>query len=200
MNLLRRSFTVLSALLFAWAGSTKVSANAYRENGVEVRIGELALVPPRDWNRLSAKPGKFAETWTLDGEQLNEVTLYFGVAAGEPLVRERNRKREPLPKYLSNTLLADLPEMLERTYRASRQIVDFKLIEAKPDRFLDRDGLRFTYEYLDDDNLTRRGEALATIASGKLYMMTFDAPRLHYFDRTLGDFRTLAAAASLAKR
>ena len=28
-------------------------------------------------------------------------------------------------------------------------------------------------------------------------MLTFDAPRLHYFDRTVGDFRALADTATL---
>ena len=46
----------------------------------------LSVTPPRDWNQLGIKPGKFAETWTLDGEQLNDVTFYAGVEPGEPLL------------------------------------------------------------------------------------------------------------------
>jgi len=49
----------------------------------------------------------------------------------------------------------------------------------------------------DLDHLTRKGEARAAIIEGKLYMVTFDAPRLHYFDLTIDDFRALADTARL---
>ena len=49
----------------------------------------------------------------------------------------------------------------------------------------------------DHDELPRRGEARAVIVGKELYMVTFDAPRLHYFDRTVADFRALADAAKL---
>lgn len=175
-------------------------ANAYREKGAAAQIAgsTLTVTPPRDWNRLDAKPGKHAETWTLDGEQLNDVTFYSGVEAGEPLVRERNRKRDPLPKFTSATLLAEVPELLEGTYRTYKKIGSFALSNSKPDRFLDRDGVRFTYDYTDADQLPRKGEARAVLVGGKLYMATFDAPRLHYFDKSIADYRALTDAAKLA--
>lgn len=176
-------------------------ANAYREKGkiAEVADSGMTVTPPRDWNRLDAKPGKYAEIWTLDGEQLNDVTFYGGVEAGKPLVRERNQKREPLPKFTTNTLLIEIPELLEGTYRAYKKIGSFTLTGSKPDRFLGREGVHFTYEYTDEDDLPRKGEARAVMVGKKLYMVTFDAPRLHYFDRTIADFRALADTATLSE-
>lgn len=191
----------LALILIAGAVPATVHANAFREKGKPVRIKDSALsvTPPRDWNQLGVKPGKFAETWTLDGEQLNDVTFYAGVEPGEPLVRERNRKREPLPKFRGSTLLVEVPELLEGTYRAYRHIGTFTVTASRPQPFLGRDGVAFSYDYLDSDDLPRKGEAVAAIVNGRLYMMTFDAPRLHFFDRTVGGYRALVAGATLAE-
>ncbi len=190
---------LLGAAIVAASASSAVTANDFREQGKTVKVAKSAInvTPPKNWNKLSATPAKHAEVWTLDGEQLNEVTFYGGVIAGKPLVKERNKKRNPLPKFTSTTLLIELPELLENTYRASKQIGSFSLTSSKPDRFLDRDGIYFAYEFLDQDNLPRKGEARAVLINKKLYLVTFEAPRVHYFDRTIDDFRALASTATV---
>lgn len=193
--------SILSAFCLAVTSAGVAHANAYREKGKIVEVAEsgVMVTPPRDWNRLDIKPGKYAEVWTLDGEQLNDVTFYGGVEAGKPLVKERDKKRRPLPKFTANTLLVEVPELLEGTYRADKQIGDFVLTSSRPDSFLGVRGVHFTYEYTDRDNLPRKGEARAAFIAKKLYMITYDAPRLHYFDRTLSDFRALANTAVMTK-
>lgn len=188
-------------LLTGALGITSVAADAhgFREKGKPTTVADSALTvtPPRNWNRLDGKPGKNAETWTLDGEQLNDITFFGGIESGRPLVKERNRKREPLPMIRSGTLLIEVPELLGSTYRAYKQIGAFTVTSTTPKEFLGKDGVLFTYDYLDQDNLPRRGEGRATFIDKKLFMMTFDAPRMHYFDRSLPDFRTLANTAVL---
>lgn len=200
MTLLKyRAWTIGALCLAAAMNAAAAQANAYREKGktAEVADSGLTVTPPRDWNRLDAKPGKNAEVWTLDGEQLNDITFYGGVEPGKPLVKERDKKREPLPKFTATTLLIEVPELLEKTYRTHKQIGAFTLTGSTPDRFLGRDGVRFTYDYTDRDNLSKKGEARAVLVGGKLYMATFDAPRLHYFNRTLPDYRALTDTAKL---
>lgn len=197
---MNRSFGIMmttAALMSVAAPIDRALANAYREKGVITQVGKSGLVvtPPRDWNRLSVKPGKFAETWTLDGEQLNDITFYTGVIPGSPLVREVNKKRDPLPKFTREMLLAELPELLGGTYRAYKKISTFTLTGSQRDLFLGHEGIKFSYQYIDVDGLPRRGEAKAVIIDAKLHMITFDAPRLHYFDKTLPDFRALSDTA-----
>jgi len=174
-------------------------ANGYRAKNVQVDVAKSAMkiTPVRDWNSLSVRPGKKAETWTLDGEQLNDVTFYGGIVPGEPLIRETSKKHKPLPKFTSETLLVEIPELLEGTYRTEMGIGSFSVTSSNPDRFLGSDGIRFTYEYVDADNLPRKGEARAALIQGHLYMATFDAPRLHYFEDTLDDFHNLTDSAAL---
>jgi hypothetical protein len=174
-------------------------ANGYREKAKTAVVANslMTVTPPRDWNSLSIKPGKKAEVWTLDGEQLNDVTFYGGIAPGESLIRERSKKHKPLPKFTRETLLVELPELLEATYQTEKAIGSFTVTGSNPDQFLGQEGIRFTYDYVDGDNLPRKGEARATVVKGLLYMATFDAPRLHYFEKLLPDFRALTDSATL---
>ena len=174
-------------------------ANAFRPEGDAVAIAgsRLTVTPPRDWNRLNVSPGKVTEVWTLDGEELNDVTFFAGIEPGRPLIREVNRKRQPLPKFLPETLLVEIPELVEGTYRAGKNVATFTVTGSKPDRFLDRNGIRFTFDYVDADALPRRGEGRASLVDGRLYMAVFSAPRLNFFDRTLGDYRSLTDSAAI---
>ena len=165
---------------------TSVSfAHSLREHGKAVTVADsqISVTPSRDWNKLSGSLGKKTETWTLDGEQLNDLTFYGGIPVGSPLVKERSKKREPLPKVTNGMLLLEIPELLEGTYRIYRNTRSFQLTSSKPEKFLGHDGVHFMYEYVDEDQLTRKGEARAALIGGKLFMITFDAPRLYYFDR-----------------
>jgi hypothetical protein len=187
---------VLPLLLLA---TNPASAHKLHKQGESATVAQSALrvTPPRDWNQLGLRIGKNVETWTLDGQQLNDITFFGGIAPGKPLVKEKSKKRKPLPKYTANTLLPEVPELLERTSRAYKGSGSFQVISVEPVRFLDSEGVSFTYEFTDEDQLTRKGEARAAIVGGKLYMITFEAPRLNYFERSLADFRALANSASL---
>src|SRR3546814_4636799 len=100
---------------------------------VKVAKAAMKVTPARDWNSLSIRPGKKAETWTLDGEQLDDVTFYGGIAPGEPLIRERSKKHKPLPKFTSETLLIEVPELLEGTYRTQKGIGTFSITSSNPE-------------------------------------------------------------------
>lgn len=179
--------------------TTAAFAHKLHKQGEAVVVAEspLTVTPSRDWNQLGVRIGKKTETWTLDGEQLNDVTFFGGIEPGMPLVKEKNKKREPLPKFTKTTLLAEVPELLERTYRSYKGSGSFKIDSLEPIQFLGGSGVLFGYEFTDEDQLTRKGEARATIVGSKLYMITFEAPRLNYFGKSLADFRALADSAKI---
>ena len=191
------SLTAAAALIAIW--STPAWANGYRDASKPVAVAKSAMTitPPRAWNTLSLRPGKNAEIWTLDGELLNSVTFFGNIGAGAPLYKERNKKREPLPKMRKDTLLVDLPELLEGTIRAYNSIAIFSVTDSSPAKFLGHDAIRFSYQYTDNDQLPRLGEATGTIIDGKLYMASFEAPRLHYFGAALEDYRGLVLSAKV---
>ena len=176
---------------------TAAQAHKLRTAATPVAVADEAFVvrPTQDWNRLDGNAGKHTESWTLDGGQLNDLTFYGGIEPGKPLVRERNRKSDPLPKFTETTLLVEIPELLEGTYRTARDMANFEVTASEPARFLGHDGISFAYQFLDGEQLVRKGEARAVIIGGKLYMITFDAPRLRYFDQSISEFRKIADSA-----
>lgn len=199
MTISLSKMAMLCALSSAVLLASPASAHKLKEKGqaTEVADSGMVVVPSRDWNRLSGKIGKRTETWTLDGGQLNDVTFFGGIQPGDPLVKERSKKHDPLPKFGKNTLLVEIPELLEGTYRTYKDLATFELLTVEPTSFLGTDGVFFAYQYTDKDHLTRKGEARATIIDGNLYMITFDAPRLHYFEKIVRDFRSLADTARM---
>lgn len=194
-----KTVVMLAALLSATFPLAPAIAHKLRAKGEAVAVADstLTVTPSRDWNRVSGNSGKNTENWTLDGGQLNDLTFYGGIAPGSPLVREKSKKKAPLPKFGQTTLLIEVPELLEGTYRTYKNIGAFQLTSTEPTKFLGQDGVAFTYNYTDEDQITRKGEATAAIIGGKLYMVSFDAPRLYYFDKAIGDVRALVATARL---
>lgn len=190
---------IIATVLAATLPLAPAAAHKLREKGVAVTVAgsAVSVTPTREWNKLDGKLGKHTETWTLDGRQLNDVTFFGGVPNGQPLFRERSKKREPLPKFTDETLLVEIPELLEGTYRANGQLASFDLVKTEPAPFLGRDGIFFEFEFTDGDQLTRRGQAFAAIIDQKLYMVKYEAPRLAYFEKSLADFQSLAESASL---
>src|SRR5258706_16221357 len=64
-----------------------------------VNLGGIAVTPSSDWNQASARPGKQSVAWTHDGFDLNALEFFAAVPSGQPLYRERDRKRNPMPKF-----------------------------------------------------------------------------------------------------
>ncbi len=166
---------------------------------VNVARSDLQVSPDRDWNKLDARPGRNSETWTLDGELLNDVSFYGGTENNRTLFREVDRRNRPLPRFTSTMLPTDIPTLLENSYRIARDVSIFTLDSQEPIRFAGNPGIRFTYSFIGRDNLHRSGEAHAAIIDGRLYMATFEAPSIHYFANGIAAFRHIAASAHIAR-
>lgn len=193
-----RHLTGILAIL-AMLLSPPAFAHSLREEGEEVRVAKssMRVTPETNWNRLNGRRGKQTERWTLDGPQLNDVTFFGGVQDGDTLFRSRGRNGPSLPEFASDMLIIDIPDLLDSTYRVIRGVRAFELRNLEPIQFLGRDGIKFEYQMTAGDGLTRLGEARAIIVGGELYMITYEAPRIHYFDRNLADFHALASSAVL---
>lgn len=155
----------------------------------KVARGAFTATSGKQWNRLEQKEGKYQELWSIDGHQLNRIAFYGAVPVDEPLIKERDKKRAPLPKLQKTMLLPDIPVLLERTYRAQHNISLFQVGVQEPASFLGRNGIRFEYTYTSpNDEVSRTGEAFAMLLDEQLYLVTYEAPALHYFERDRSEF------------
>ena len=64
------------------------------------------------------------------------MTFYGGIEPGKPLMKERSKKHDPLPKFTETTLLVEVPELLEGTYWTQKELSAFNLGQAAPTKFL----------------------------------------------------------------
>jgi hypothetical protein len=186
-------------LLIAVLASAPASAKwliVAPDKAVPVAKSKLAVVAPAGWNRWSKQPTKQSELWSFDGPLLNRLHFYGGVSAGQPLAKERNKKREPLPKFASNMKATDVVEAYEQTLRVTEGANDFVIEAIEPTQFAAHQGFRFAYRYTAGE-LTRRGEARGAIVGGKLYLISYAAPALHYFDAHLAKAQAIMESANV---
>jgi hypothetical protein len=184
-------FSVL--LLLAAAGEAKANSLVAPGGHIGVAKSTIAVSSSGEWNKLSFTEGPGLEVWTRDGDKLNKVAFFGGIASGMPIYRERNKKDAPLPKVAANMLLPDIPALLEATYRSQYQVNQISIDSQDVITINGKQAIRFTYTYArGEDEVERKGEAIGSVIKGKLYMVTYEAPAIFYFDRDLPDFRKMA--------
>lgn len=161
---------------------------------VAVAKSTMTVTPGQDWNRWSARPSQKGELWTIDGLSLNELSFFAQISNGEPIYRELNKKDQPLPKFKSDMLPTDLVELFEASNRIVLQTPLFTIDNVEPTKLSGNDAVRFSYHYtVEGDQLTRKGEGVAANISGKLYLVNFVAPEIHYYGRDIISFRNMVA-------
>lgn len=165
---------------------------------VAVAKSALSVVPDHEWNKLADRPGRNCEEWTLDGDALNDLTFYSGIEDNKPLFREVDKKSRPLPRFSSTMLLTDVPALLEQSYRIALDTPLITIETVEPGSFAGNKAVRFRYSFVrQNEEVRRSGEGLATITGGKLYLVTFEAPVVFYFDRDIAKARAIFESARL---
>lgn len=189
-----------ACILLSMAASPALAGNILIAPGVDVTVAKstLTVKADREWNKLSARPGRNSETWTLDGDELNGLNFYGGIESGRTLFREVSKKTKPLPHFSTTMLLTDIPDFLENSYRIALGTTMFTVTSAEPAKFLGRDGIHFSYDFQKAaEDVARKGDATAAIVDGKLYLITFEGTEIFYFDRDLASYRNIVSTAHL---
>jgi hypothetical protein len=96
-------------------------------------------------------------------------------------------------------LAAEVPALLESSYRVAREISIFSVDTVEPAPFAGLSGIHFTYSFIGPDELRRTGEGNAAIVKGRLFLATFEAPTIHYFARDVSEFRQIVGSLKLPK-
>lgn len=199
--MMTKPFPGYGALIAAMVIATPaIAGNSLIGAGQPVAVAKstLTVIADREWNKLGARPGRHSETWTLDGDGLNDLTFYGGIESGRTLFREVSKKTRPLPRFSSTMLLTDIPALVEQSYRIALGTPLMTIDSIEPSTFAGAKGVRFTYSFTKPgEEVQRSGQARAAIIRGKLYMMSFEAPTIHFYARDFKSFDKVAATARL---
>jgi hypothetical protein len=165
---------------------------------VTVAKSAMSVAPTIDWNKLNRRYGRFGESWTLDGLTLNDLSFYGGVANDTTLLREVNKKEKPLPRFYSTMLTPDVAQLFEASYRIAIGTALMTMDSMETATFSGQPGFRFSYSYaVQDVEVRMRGEARGAIVGGKLYMISFEAPAIYYFEHNVAAFHAVADSAKV---
>ena len=193
---MNKKLALLTASMLIFA-TPSVAGNKLMPASVPIVVAKstMSVTPDSQWNRLSARPGRNSESWTLDGSQLNDLTFYGGVASGQTLFREVDKRNRPLAKFNSTMLSPDIVQLLESSYRIALQTGLFQVGTVESGNLAGHKGVRFQYQFVLGDEVKRSGEGTAAVINGKLYMITFEAPEIFYFNRDIAKARAVVASA-----
>lgn len=196
----------LCLAVFALPACSTIGADGFGYGGYslvrprEVKVGnnQLAVRPPREWNRISARLFQdiaAVEDWTQNGPYLDGISFVTGLKDGKALVVQRRRDDRQVPKFRSNMTPPEIAAMIESLYRVRGGAVDFRTTSLAPRPFLGVSGFQHDFEHLDSDEVRRRGRAVGAVVDGRLYLIIYDAARSHYFDASLPDFEAVVNSA-----
>lgn len=175
-------------------------ANSLISPGPQPKIARsnLSASPASEWNKLSERGGKNVEIWTVDGDELNKITFFGGIPVGEPLLKEADKKHAPLPRVTANMLITDIPAILESTYRIQLHTMQMSIDDQEPALLGGYKGVKFRYTFArEDDEVQRKGEAVGAFVGDRLYIVAYEAPAIHFFDKDIEKFRQLVTTLKI---
>lgn len=149
------------------------------------------------WSRLEGgKQEPKHDTWTTDGMPLDQLHFFVGIAPGEPLVNLVNRTEKQVPRFQKNMQSYDIVEMYETLSTLDGSA--FTRGKLTPVTFAGGAGFRFEYTLVrKGDDVILKGLGFATVQKDLLYLMAFEAPRMHYFAKHIPRVEALAESAKI---
>jgi hypothetical protein len=167
----------------------------------KVGKGPLRVTAVGEWNRLNQQDLRRNESWTQHGTGLDDLSFYAAIEKGKTLFRQRDKKKAPLPKYDPAMLPTDIAEWFENSARIVLGGSLFEVTAVRPARLAGYEGVEMDFSYATEgDNLERRGTARAATINGKLYIISFDAPKLHYYEAGLPTALAIMNSAQIAAK
>ena len=168
------------------------------KESVKVAKSSMEVTPVEAWNRGTHRASKKGETWTLDGPSISEVYFAAGLLPGETFYKDTDKKNRPLPVMGANLQLTEIPEFYESSQRIAYNTSVYEVTGMTPAKFLGQDGVQFTYSFaVQGSALKYKGIARATLVKGALYLISFDAPEISFYERDRAKAEAIMDSAKL---
>ncbi len=165
----------------------------------------FTVEPGQSWNKINLHFDTGAshpiEAWTADGDQLNMLLFFAGVADGQTLMPppRDEAKAKKLPAFRSAMSANEVKDVLEATLG---QFMDSALVETRnlrPTKFGGHDGYRFDFNLVGKDEVDRQGIAAGAVVDGKLYSVVFMGTRLYHYGLRLQDAEHIVSSVQFVK-
>jgi hypothetical protein len=95
-------------------------------------------------------------------------------------------------------LITDIPVLLENTYRTLSPGISIVIDGQHPATFAGAKGIRFTYAFVKPhDQVERRAEAVGAVSNGRLYLITYEAPAIYFYEKDIAKFRQVVGSTRI---
>ena len=178
---------------------TLSGCNQYSAVGTKpVAVGSMTVRPESAWNAVPRQEQLFgAPTWTRNGRSLDSVSFIFGIREGEPIVMGlSSTEKGELPAFEEGMLPDEIVELFETT---ALKIYQTQIIEKGVLRPISLAvGPAFEYEFVATapDQVIRRSRLYGIVKEDKLYLVFYQAARMHYFDASESDIERIVKTIS----
>lgn len=164
-----------------------------------VARGSMVVTPTIEWNRLPRGQYDipYEENWTLNGPVLDGLSFIGGLPSNRPIVYQRRRDDRRVPDFRADMTPQEIADMIESFFLIRGGSVEFNTTGLKPRTFLGQPGFQFDYNHLGGNEVERSGRAVGAIVNNRLYLILFDAARLHYFPTGVQEFERIVESARL---
>ena len=160
--------------------------------------GQMTVEPGPAWKRLpaSANQTRWEEVWTLNGPQIDRMSLVGGLPDGKTIIFQEKTADQRIPVFRADMTVQDLTSMVEVSYRVNGVTV-FNLESVEPVDFLGGPGVRLRYNYASGIVFTKKGSCVMRVVDQKLYAMKLESVANHSFEAVAPQFDQLVASARL---
>jgi len=157
----------------------------------------IAVDTPIAWTKvpLLEEAGSL-ELWTLNGPGIDSIAFYAPIADNESLQRAKSGA-DPYPVYRAGMSPSEIAELYEATLRRATGSAIVAVKDLRPAKLGTTDGFRAETEFTGSDRVRRKGILAGAVKDKKLYLVHFQAPVLHYFDKAAPDVEKMLASATL---
>lgn len=190
-----KTWGVLAALSFSLVGCAVVTKV---DPGKAVVGDRLSLQVTQPWNRFERNLTEATPTWSQHGFTVDALKFYVGIANDKPLAEVQGNPKAAALKFRSSMQETAAIELLQSLLTLDGST--FQLNKVEPHPFAGQKGVRFEFEMArKSDHVQLKGLGYAAIKNGELFMMTYAAPRMSFFDRHSNDIEQMAASAIILK-
>jgi len=159
--------------------------------------GTLDLQAGPTWSRQTGgADSPNHELWTSEGVPLDQLHFYTGVGPGQPLALALGRTGKQVPTFREGLQPHEVVELYESVVTMDGSV--FQREKLAPAPFAGENGFRFEFTLIRrSDDLTLKGTGFGAVRAGKLYLVVYLAPRMHYFPKHIGEVEAIVQSARI---
>ncbi len=188
--MIRKIATVITIVLI-----TACNQHTVVESGQQT-IDSFLVQTSNQWNLI---PRQFSTaglpTWTVDGGSLNSLTFISEIKDGETLFPNTDKKK--FDTFNKDMLPTELVELVESTLLLSYNAKVTNKGQLKPIKIGGSQGFDFEFEFVGDDEITRKAYVAAAIKNEQLHLILFQATKIHYYDELIDSVKYIVNTATI---